>query len=165
MRFIHLNKAADLHALSQQLGSGSVGNAATLAQIKTLNPHLNFAKLELGSMLLLPEGSELGAGKAAGADNLAAFQAQAKAGLGALNQRARLQAENLKTERQNLGSAMKSAGLKRLQEADPAFKKQLESAAEQAAADQKAAESTAKQLEAMDKLLSTELGRMGKFLG
>ncbi|RQO54774.1 hypothetical protein DBR47_22165 [Paucibacter sp. KBW04] len=162
MRFIHLNKAADLQALSQQLGSG---NSSALAQIKKLNPHLNLAKLELGSMLLLPEGSELGTGKAAGGDSLAAFQAQAQAGLAALSQRARLQAETLKTEKQDLSSALKSAGLKRLQEGDPALKKQLESAAVQAAADQKSAEATAKQLEAMDKLLSTELGRMGKFLG
>ncbi|MBB4842908.1 hypothetical protein HNP55_001423 [Paucibacter oligotrophus] len=160
MRFIQLHKAADLQALTKKIS----GNAATLAQAQKLNPHLDLNKLAPGSVLLLPDSAELGDGKALATDSWDDFQARATSSLSALNQRARSQVETLKTERQGLTTLFKSAALKRLQDADPALKKQLDAAGEQASADQKAAETAAAQLEEMQKLLGGELGRLGKLL-
>ncbi|NDP63648.1 hypothetical protein [Polaromonas sp.] len=167
MRFIVIEQASDLQALSARLlrnpAGGQAGSQelsqATLEQIRMLNPHADFQHLEAGTVLLLPEAPEL---KDADSQSLAGnsfedFTTRTREGLQAVAQRMKSSAEALAADRAAVTATVKSAAVKRLIESDPLLKKQLDEAGSESSDAQKQAQEASRQLETFQKGLDVEL--------
>jgi hypothetical protein len=167
MRLIVIEQASDLQALSARLLRNPAGGQAdsqelrqaTLEQIKLLNPHADFQRLQAGTVLLLPEAPEL---KDADSQSMAGnsfedFATRTREGLEAVAQRMKSSAEALAADRAGVTAAIKSAAIKRLIESDPLLKKQLDEAGNEFSDAQKQAQEASRQLEIFQKGLDVEL--------
>ena len=172
MRLIVIEQASDWTAVSATLlkkpASGKAGAAsdATLEQVKRLNPHVDFQRLEAGTVLLLPDSPELSAKDSQVlADNaFEDFVAHAGEGLQAVAQRMRLGAEALAADRSAVTAVLKIAAVKRQIESDPLLQKQLDEASGEFTDAQKQAQDAVSQVEAMQKEMNAELDALRKML-
>ena len=175
MRLIVLKQATDIQALSSKLfqksGKGkSIGDAAaanaTLGRIKALNPHIDFQRLEAGTVLLLPEAPGLKGSdsQSISGDGFAEFAAHTLEGFKTVAERVSAGGERLAEDRHAVNDVLKAGAVKRQLETDPRLKQQLEEAVEEFTAQQKQAQDATKTVDAMQKLLTKELEVIGKLL-
>lgn len=174
MRVIVVNSRADAQTVASRLARERVGRPAD--EIERLNPHVDFTRIEPGTVILVPDRiSPGGAGEAEEAaddkdrsiqgrafDDLREQTADALEGSSA---RLRRGYDTLAGETKEVSALLKSAPVKRAMEADPELKAQVEAAAavfKQDAADAKAAEQT---LKSMKDLIEKELDGLAKLIG
>jgi hypothetical protein len=167
MRLIVIKQASDLQSLSARLlkkpsggraSSHEIGQA-TLEQVKQLNPHVDFQRIDAGTVLLLPDTPEL---KDTDSQSLAGdafedFITHTSEGFKAVAQRMRNNAETLAADRAAVNATVKTAAVKRLIESDPLLKKQLDEVSSEFSDEQKKTQEAARQLEAMQKDMNVEL--------
>lgn len=157
MRMFVLKQGQDLQTLSSRLGG-----AASINRLKALNPHLDFGRLEPGTVLLVPDDIDE-AESVAGAvfDGLAG---DVKEGLKAAT--ARVRSTQAKTEalRKDVAAILRSAAFKRTLEGDAELKKQSDAADARFKADQAAVRQTEESLSALDEFVNTELAALGKLI-
>lgn len=174
MRLIVIKQASDLQTLSSELfNSGSkstskavVGNA-TLERIKSLNPHVDFQRIEAGTVLLLPDTPELKDSKtqSVAGDAFADFSTHTIEGLKTVAERIRTGADALELERTAVAAVLKTAAVKRQIESDPLLKKQLDDASADFTAEQNRAQEAMKQVKAMQDAAVEELKALERLLG
>ena len=177
MRLIVIDQASDLQtALNARLlkkPAGRKGKAganevsqATLDQVKRLNPHVDFQRLEAGAVLLLPDSPELNAkdGQSPGGDAFEDFAAHTSEGFKGVVQRMGLNAEALAVDRTAVNAVIKTAAVKRQIEGDPLLQKQLDEANSEFTDAHKKAQEAAGQVEAMQKDVNAELEALRKML-
>lgn len=177
MRLIVIDQASDLQtALNARLlkkpagGKGKAGanevSQATLDQVKRLNPHVDFQRIEAGTVLLLPDSPELNAkdSQSPGGDAFEDFVAHTSEGFKAVTQRMGLNAEALAADRTAVNATLKIAAVKRQIESDPLLQKQLDEANSEFTDAQKKAQEAAGQVEAMQKDVNAELEALRKML-
>lgn len=172
MRLIVIEQASDWPAVSATLlkkpASGKAGAAsdATLEQVKRLNPHVDFQRLEAGTVLLLPDSPELNVkdSQALGGNAFEDFVAHAAEGLQAVAQRLRIGAEALAADRAAVNAVLKIAAVKRQIESDPLLQKQLDEASGEFTDAQKQAQDAASQVEAMQNEMNAELDALRQML-
>jgi hypothetical protein len=168
MRVIFINSRADVATLDSKLG---VQTGRTFEALEKLNPHVDFTKVEPGTVILVPD-SPAAAGDTGDKDDRS-IQANAFAdlrddvvsALDASSARVRRGYEALAEEAKDVSAALKSAPIKRAVEADQELKVQVEAAAavfKQDAADAKSAEQT---LKSIKERMSQELDALAKLLG
>ncbi len=170
MRFIVISQASDLQtALGARLlkkpagGKGKAGahevSQATLDQVKQLNPHVDFQRMEAGTVLLLPDSPELNDkdSQSLTGNSFEDFAAHTSEGFKAVAQRMRISADALAADRAAVNAVLKIAAVKRQIESDPLLLKQLDEANSEFTDAQKQAQDAASQVEAMQKDMSTEL--------
>ena len=175
MRLIVIEQASDLQALGARLLRKPAGGQAgpqqlsqeTLEQIRRLNPHADFQRLEAGTVLLLPGTPELK--DAADSQPLAGhsfedFAARTREGLEAVAQRLRGGAESLAAERAGVTAVIKTAAVKRLIESDPLLKKQLDEAGSEFSNAQKQAQEASRQMEIFQTDLDVEFQILRKMV-
>lgn len=175
MRLIVIQQISDLQVLSARLlGNAAGGHAgtqevsqATLEQIKMLNPHADFQRLEVGTVLLLPDTPELK--DAADSQSLAGnsiedFAKRTREGLEAVAQRMRSGAEALAADRADVTAVLKTTAVKRLIESDPLLKKQLDEAGGEFSDAQKQAKEASRQLEIFQTGLDVEFQILRKMV-
>lgn len=165
----------DLRTLSASLSAQPEGGRAapgplteaTLAQIRTLNPHVDLLKMDAGTVLLLPDSPELdGADSRMLADEaFQSFATHVNDGLQDVAQRARTSAEARNADRTDVSSLLKIAAVKRQIDSDALLKKQFDAAQDESATVQKQTQEDIRQLEKMQKDTSVELKALGKTLG
>lgn len=149
--------------LKQMLKSA---DAASLARLQALNPHVDLAKVRAGSVLVLPNTPAFRDDQSdgVGADAWAALAADASAGLKARTEQLRSAAAARDAQRKEVQALLRSAAVKRQLDADTALRKQADAAEEQFKADQKATSDVAAQLDAMSRGLADEIAALGALL-
>ena len=174
MRLIVIEQASDWPAVSATLlkkparGKASAPEAgqALLDQVKRLNPHVDFQRLEAGTVLLLPDSPELNTkdSQSLGGNAFEDFAAHTNEGFKAVAQRMSLSAEALAADRAAVNATLKIAAVKRQIESDPLLQKQLDEANREFADAQKKAQDAAGQVETMQKEMGAELEALRRML-
>ncbi len=168
MRVILIKQASDLQALTTRLVGKKPGSSATLDRVKALNPHVDFNRIEAGTVLLLPDASDIKAddkdSRSLAGDAFDDIVRHAEEGLKATAGRVRKAADELAADRAAIAAVIKTAAVKRLIESDPLLKKQLEDAGEASTAAQKNVQEAAKQVQAMQKMVDEELAALRQLL-
>lgn len=166
MRVLLLKQASDLQTLTTRLVGSS---SATLERLKALNPHVDFNRIEPGTVLLLPDTPDMDAGdkdtRSPAGDALDDLVRHVKDGFQAAAARAASAGDDLAADRGAIAAAAKTAAFRRLVESDPLLKKQLDEAGEASDAELKKIREAAKQVEAMGMAAADELAALRRLLG
>lgn len=172
MRVIVINSRADAQTAASRLARERVGRPAD--EIERLNPHVDFTRIEPGTVILIPDRiNPAGGGDTQDDDKDRSIQGrafddlrgQAASALEGGSARVRRGFDTLAGEAKEIGALLKSAQVKRAMESDQELKSQVDAAAavfKQDAADAKAAEQT---LKSMKELMAKELEGLSKLLG
>jgi len=171
MRVIVVNSRTDVQTLGTRLGKDRTGQA--FETIEKLNPHVDFTRVEPGTVILVPDPPRAADAADDKDDKDRSIQGRAfddlreivSSGLEASSARVRRGYEALSAEAKDVTAALKSAPVKRAVDADPELKAQLESAAavfKQDTADAKNADQT---LKSMKDRMDEELNALSKLLG
>jgi hypothetical protein len=168
MRVILVNTRADVAALDSKLG---VRTGRTLETLEKLNPHVDFTKVEPGTVILVPD-NPAGPGDTGDKDDrsiqakaFADLRVEVAGALDASSARVRRGYDVLAEEAKEVTATLKSAPIKRAIEADQELKVQVDAAAavfKQDAADAKSAEQT---LRSIKERMDQELDALAKLLG
>ena len=167
MRMIVIRQGTDLQSLGARLLSASEGRDAALEQLQRLNPHVDFKRIEPGTVLLVPDlpGLREGETSSVGGQAFEAFHEQLTGSLDAAITRVRRGHEALVQQRQEVNAVLKTASVKRLLEADPDIKPQLAAAAQVFKQDQQQAKDADKMLDSLQQNAAAELASLAKLLG
>ncbi|CAG9170119.1 hypothetical protein LMG23992_01469 [Cupriavidus laharis] len=168
MRVLVIKQASDLQALATRLTGTKTTGSATLERVQALNPHVDFNRIEPGTVLLLPDAPDLKAPDkdthTLDGDTFEVLVKQTADGFKAASARLREATESFAADRSAVASVVKTAAVKRLIESDPLLKKQLDAAGEEAGAEQKRMQEAAKHLETLEKVASDAWQELGKLL-
>ena len=157
-------------ALGARLAQPGMPAAATLAKLRALNPHLDKTRLVAGSMLLLPTvltppGSMAETTQSVGGSAFDGFSAEVNNGLGQAAQRVRAGASAVAADRASVSGALRAAAAKRVLDADPQLKQQVQDADAQFKADQTRTENAALQVEALQAQAREALAALARLVG
>jgi hypothetical protein len=168
MRVIVVNSKTDAQTLTSRLSRDLPGQQ--FEAIEKLNPHVDFSRVEPGTVILVPDPPSAAAGQDTRDRSI-----QGKAfddlrdlvgdGFETSSARVRRGYDELAAEAKDITAALKSAPIKRATEADPELKQQVEAAAavfKQDTADAKAADQT---LKSIKQKMDEELDALSKLLG
>lgn len=172
MPFIVIKQAADLKALGALLLKQPAGGKrakrelgpATLEQLKTLNPHVDFQQVEAGTVLLLPDLPELhgAAERFAGGASFEDFANEVDAGMRAVGERIRAGVEAMAADQAALQEALAAPPIQRLIASDRLLASQLEATRKTFELEQEQARDAAQQIETMRAELAQELTALGR---
>ncbi len=161
MRMIVVKQASDLQAVTGRLIRPGSGAQATVSieALRALNPHLDFARLDAGTVLLVPDHPDFDGGDAesVGGEAFDSLAKDALAGLDAAAARMRAGFERREAQRKEVGAALRSATFKRAAEADEALRKQGAEAEARLKEDAKRAASATATLAQIEQGLKAEL--------
>ena len=164
MRMIVISKTTDVKALSSRLLSAGATKESALQRLQQLNPHVDLKRLDAGTVLLVPDQLSDADSSSISGDAFASFQDQVRGAVDAAVAQVRNGYERRDADRADVSAVLKSAVIKRVLEADPDTKKQLEQAAQVFKQDQQQAKEAATQLQAFQKQVSDELAQLGKLV-
>lgn len=166
MRMFVIKQATDLQALSAKLLTTGAGKESALQNLQRLNPHVDFNRLDAGTVLLVPDqpGVKTSESSSIGGEAFDAFHEQARASVDAAVTRVREGHDHLSAARTDVAAVLKTAALKRLLEADPDIKKALDEAAQVFKQDQQQAKESIAQLQAFQAQVNEELAQLAKLL-
>lgn len=169
MRLIHLKQTIDLEALNAMLtpAAGAADSQAALDRIIALNPHVDFRRIEAGTVLVAPDlpGMRDDSAQPVASDAFTQLSATLNAGLKSALQKAGAGVDRLSSEGKTVDATLKLAGVKRALEADPVFKEQVATASARGKAELTAAQTDLKAVEGMAKLIEKELAAMRALIG
>lgn len=166
MRMFVIKQATDLQALRTKLLTTGAGGESALRTLQSLNPHVDFNRLDAGTVLLVPDqpGVKTSESSSIGGEAFDSFQEQARASVDAAVARVRNGHDNLTAGRTEVAAVLKTAALKRVLEADPDIKKELDQAAQVFKQDQQQAKESIAQLLAFQTQVDEELAQLAKLL-
>lgn len=173
MRLIVIKQASDLLTLSKTLfndGADCAGIAAahnvTLDRIKSLNPQVDFNRMEAGTVLLLPDAPDLKdtESQSIAGDAFADFTSQLTEGLGIAAQHLSGGIDALKAERKAVTAVLATNAVKREVDSDQSLRKQLEAATESFATEQKEMQEAARQVQTMQLAVAEDLAVLANLL-
>jgi len=159
MRILVIKQASDLQTLSNKLNTGGKSTGkATLEHIKSLNPHVDFQRIEAGTVLLLPDAPELkdSDSQPIAGDAFADLANQMEKGFNTIIQRVRSGAEALVAERAAVVAILSASGVRR-HKGDQLLAMQLEDAGKEFTVAQKKALEAENLVEAMQAAVKEEL--------
>ena len=168
MRIVVTNRdTPDLQALGARLFGAGTAREGALQELQRLNPHVDFNRIEPGTVVLVPEQPGLRSGKSAsvGGEAFEAFSEQARAALEATASRVRSGHEARLAQQKDVAAVLKSPALKRLLESDPDLKKERDAALQVFQEDLQAAKESESLLKALQGQSALELAGLGKLLG
>lgn len=172
MRVIVVNSRADAQGVAARLARERAGRP--LDEIEKLNPHVDFTKIEPGTVILVPDrprpageedGEEDDKDRSVQGRAFDDLREQVTGAFEAGSARIRRGYDSLASESKEVGALLKSAPVRRAMEADAELKPQVDAAAavfKQDAADAKAAEQS---LKTMKDGIEAELSALAKLLG
>jgi hypothetical protein len=152
--------------LTSRASTGPQADSA-LAALQALNPHVDLKKLRAGTVLLVPDSPSF---KASATDPVAGealdgFAQLVKNGFAAAAADLKTGNETRNAQRNDVAAAIKSAAVKRLIDADPDLRQQVDEALKAAKDDQVQAAQAEQQVDAATKGALTELASLAKLLG
>lgn len=167
MRMIVINQSTDLKTLGARLfGTDSVRESA-LAGLQRLNPHVNFTRIEPGTVILVPEQAGLRDGESASVSGAAfeAFAVQARSAVEDIAAHVRSGHDSRLAQQKDFATLLKSPALQRLFDSDPDLRKELDVVQQIFKDDQLAAKDSESLLKALQEQSALELAGLGKLLG
>ncbi|MHB9840958.1 hypothetical protein Q8F57_039760 [Paraburkholderia terrae] len=167
MRVIVIKQASDLQTLATRL-IGKRADGSALERVKALNPHVDFERIEPGTVLLLPDMPGIKAGdkdtRFIAGDAFDSFVKDSASGLEAAAKRVAAAADSLATERAAVSGVTRLAAMKRLIDGDPVLQRQLSDAGAAWNREQKEVKDAAAQIGTMQKVVSEELAALRRLL-
>ena len=159
---INRNNLAAFSQLREKIGPGSA-----IEQLKNLNPHVDFTKIDAGTVLLIPETSDFNdaASASLAGDVFNPLREQMLASVEVATSRVREGYAALLTEQKEVAVVLKSAALKRALESDPDLKPQIEAANQVLKRDQQAAKDAEKTMQTLQEQAAGELASLMQMLG
>jgi hypothetical protein len=133
MRLLVIKEETDSNVLSARLLRASLSAAqseAALERLQELNPHVDLAKLQPGTMLFVPDAPAFKVSETEGVLNgvLEAFERLVKGGLDDAAAKSRAGVEERLAESAEVAKTLKSAAFKRLFQDDPALEAEAKAA-------------------------------------
>jgi hypothetical protein len=167
MRLIVIKSRADLQELRTRLGRAERGSGRTFEDIEKLNPHLDFKKIEPGTVVLVPDvpdtrEPERGSIQGQPFDEL---RDDVMAALRATGARVRAGYQGLGEQAKEVSAVFKTAAFKRAVEADPALQPQVDAAAAVFKRDTAQAKAAEEMLKMMERQATEDLEALAKLLG
>jgi hypothetical protein len=156
-----------LKSLSTLLLGNKAGSASALDQLKNLNPHVDFKKIEPGTVLLIPDvpGLRGAAGASVTGDAFDELREQVLASVRAAGARVSSGYDARLNEQKEVAAVLKSGGLERALKADPELKPQIFAATQVFKQDQQQAKAADETLKALQQQATAELAQLAKTLG
>lgn len=156
----------NLQAFTQLLGD-KIGSGSALEQLKNLNPHVDFKKIEPGTVLLIPDALGFHDAESFSVTGHAfdALREQMLASVDAAASRLRGGYEALLTEQKEVAVVLKSAAVKRAIKADPDLEPQIEAATQVFKQDQQQARDAEKTMQTLQEQAAAELASLTQLLG
>ena len=167
MRMIVINQSTDLKTLGARLfGTDSVRESA-LAGLQRLNPHVDFTRIEPGTVILVPEQAGLRDGESASVSGTAfeAFAVQARSAVEDIAAHVRSGHDSRLAQQKDFAALLNLQALKGLFESDPDVKTELDAAQETFKNDQQAAKDSESLLTVLQEQSALELAGLEKLLG
>jgi len=167
MRLVVIKQPTDLQTLAGTLlrkGTPQDAVASTLDRVKTLNPHVDLARIGAGTVLVLPDAPAIAdnAGNSPGSDAFSGFGADVTAGFTAAAWVVSASVDALTANRAAVAAVLKTAAVRRLIDSDPALKQQVDSTAAQFDVEKRQAGDAVKQFESLRKRATDELAVLAK---
>lgn len=164
IRMFQVKNQDSLRKLLKAGASGDLNATPAFERLQKLNPHVDFATLKPGTVLLLPDIPDLDpdSGETIAGEAFDGLAGDAAAGLKAASARVRAGFASREAERKDVGAVLKSAAIKRLMETDEVLRKQVSEADTRFKADQKEATEALAVLEAAEGALAAEIAVLGK---
>jgi hypothetical protein len=165
-----IEQDADLKALRSRLLNGRLSDERAdwaLRALQDLNPHVDFKRLAVGDVLLVPDspGFKTSASKSAADDVVDDLEQLVRRGLDAAAARFKAGNEARAAERADVTMVLKSRALVRVLEADPELKAPLVEVAKGFKEEQRQAIEDERTLEAASKNAMAELASLTRLLG
>lgn len=166
MRMTVINQNTDLTTLGVRLFSTDTARESTLAGLQRLNPHVDFTRIEPGTVILVPDQAGLRDGESASVGGTAydAFAAQALSSVEDSAARVRAGHTNRLAQQKELATLLKSPSLRRLLESDPDLKNELDAVQQLFKDDQQAAKDADAMLKLLQEQLALELAGLGELI-
>lgn len=172
MRIIVIKQGTDLQALGARLfgagptreGNREAAREAGLQSLQRLNPHVDFKRIEPGTVMLVPEQPGLRETETAsvGGEAFEAFSEQVREALKATAARVGSGHEARLAQQRDFTAVLKSPALRRL--LNPDLEKELAAALQVFKDDQQAAKESELRLEALREQSDAELAILGKLI-
>jgi hypothetical protein len=165
-----VDQDTDLKALRSRLLSGRLSDERAdlaLRALQDLNPHVDFQRLAVGDVLIVPDSPSFktSASKSAADDMVDDLQQLVRRGLEAAAARSNAGNEARAAERAEVSAVLKSRALLRVLEADPELKAQLLEVTKGFKEEQRQAIEDERTLEAASKNAMAELASLTRLLG
>jgi hypothetical protein len=167
MRMIVVKSRTDLNELGAKLLKQGAAAEVALDSLKQLNPHVDFKKIEAGTILLVPDrpGFRKSGTDLVGGDAFDTLSEELKGAVDRAAARVQEGYDALAAERKDVTAAMKLAAFKRALEADPDLKPQAEEATQTFRQDQEQAKSAGEALKAIRADANEALDELARLLG
>jgi hypothetical protein len=167
MRLIVIKEPTDLSTLAGTLlrkGTPPDTVASTLDRVKALNPHVDPTRLDAGTVLLLPDAPAIAGnvGNSPGRDAFKDFGTDVTAGFTAAARAVSASIDAVTSNRTAVAAVLKTAGVRRLIDSDPALKLQVDTATAQFDVEKQQATDAVKQFESLRKRATDELAVLAK---
>jgi hypothetical protein len=166
MRTIVVKEGTDLAALAARIVRPKVDRTAPLQQLKALNPHVDFARIDAGTVLLVPDTAEFepSASTSVAGEAFAGLAENLRAGFDIASARIRTAYERLDEERKEVSTIARSAAMKRILATDPELKAQLDQVERRNKADAALGKEAGETLQGTKKSLAAELEALARLL-
>jgi hypothetical protein len=167
MRAIFIKQTTNWQALAPTLLAGSADPAQVLVKLQRLNPHLDFARIADGAVILLPEGAAVraGASKSVAGESFTALAAQLGAAVDSAVQDARSGHDELLAQHKQTLAVLKSKPVLEMVGDDQDLLAALKAALAAADADAARAKEASGTLAALQQLAEQELATLASALG
>lgn len=165
MRVTVIDKA-NLQQLSKLLGD-KIGLGSALDQLKHLNPHVDFKKIEPGTVLFIPEGPGFHdvEGVSVTADAFRVLREQMLASIDDAASRLRIGYEALLTEQKEVVEVLKSPSVAEAIKTDPHLNRQIAAANEVFKQDSQLAKNAEEVMRTLKTQVGAELASLTQQLG
>jgi len=167
MRTVVIRKQGnDLPALAKRLMRREANSATLLEELQTLNPHVDFAHLAPGTVLLVPDRADCNPTESdsVAGEVFAGLADDIRAGFKTASARIRSAYDRVDSDYKNVTAIARSATMKRIVDSDPELGKQLVSADARFKADVVRGREARIALGAMEKALTTELEELARLV-
>lgn len=160
MRTVIIQKQGnDLSTLTKRLTRPDANTATLLEQLQSLNPHVDFAHLVPGTVLLVPDRADCNPTESDSVvgEVFTGLADDIRAGFKTASARIRSAYDRVDSDYKNVTAIARSASMKRIVDSDPELGKQLASADARFKGDMTRGREARTALDAMEKALTTEL--------
>ena len=166
MRMIVIIRSTDLKTLGARIFGTDSARESALAGLQRLNPHVDFTRIDPGTVILVPEQAGLRDSESASVSGAAfeAFAVQARTAVEDIAAHVRSGHENRLAQQKDFAALLKSPPLQRLFDSDPDQRKEFDAAQQTFKDDQQAAKDSDSLLKALQEQSALELAGLGKLM-
>jgi hypothetical protein len=166
MRMTIINQSSDLKTLGARLFGTDTALESALAGLQRLNPHVDFSRMEAGTVILVPEQAGLRDGESASVSGSAfqSFESEVRAGVKGIAARVSSGRKSRLAQQEDFSTLLELEGVKNLFDNDAELKTELEVALQTFKNDQQATKESESLLKVLQEQSTRELAGLGKLM-